>query len=329
VFRPESPRSSRRPVHQGGTDGTETGYARDVGVELGTHRARHSAAWIVLVAALCSLPAESAVAQPVVGGVGREALLTRSPAARAAADPVSDTLRRLAPAFEPQPPARTLDQATSPAEPSAPAYGDYFHALGYSFTRGLFAREQLTPLAIGSVVALALSPVDRKLSDAVRGKADRLGRFGNVVGHPLTLGVISGGLILGSLGTDSGRFRGYAFTLSQGLIVAGSVATATKLVVRRPRPNGESKLSFPSGHAAVTFALAAVSSHYYGKQAGIPLFALASLVALSRVESGKHFPTDVVMGATVGYISGRAAIRGAQHVTAQPSGAGFRIYLTF
>ena len=35
------------------------------------------------------------------------------------------------------------------------------------------------------------------------------------------------------------------------------------------------------------------------------------------------------MGATVGYISGRAAIRGTQHVTAQPSGAGLRIYLTF
>jgi undecaprenyl-diphosphatase len=286
---------------------------------------------MVLVAALLSLPADSVVAQPAVGPGVREALLTWTPAATVA--PASATAsapsRRLAHETGNQFGARTAEPAASPAEPPAPAYRDYFHALGYSFTRGLFAREQLTPLAIGSVVALALSPVDRALSDAVRGKADRLGRIGDVVGHPLTLGAISGGLILSSLATDNDRFRGYAFTLSQGLIVAGSVVTATKLVVRRPRPDGESKWSFPSGHAAAAFAFATVSSHYYGKPAGIPLFALASVIALSRVEHGKHFPTDVVMGATVGYMSGRAAIRGAEHVTAKPTDASVRIYLTF
>jgi len=244
--------------------------------------------------------------------------------------PLSETSRSpaLTPAILPR--AHSSQPSTFPSSTPAPPYHDYFHALGYSFTFGLFAGEQLAPLAVGSVVALALSPFDRKLSDAASGKARSLGRIGEVVGHPLTLGGVSGGLILASLATDNARFRTYAFTLTQGLIVAGSVATVTKLAIRRPRPTGENKWSFPSGHAAVAFALATVSSHYYGKGAGIPLYTLASFVALSRVERGKHFPTDVVMGATVGYISGRAAILGTRHVTVRPAGgAGVRVSVTF
>lgn len=224
---------------------------------------------------------------------------------------------------------RASEPAASPDGSAAPAYHDYFRALGYSFTHGLFAREQIAPLAIGSAAALALAPVDRTVSDAVRGHADGLGRAGEIIGSPPMMGALSGGLILGSLATDNSRFRGYAFTLSQGLIVAGSVATAVKLAVRRTRPDGENHWSFPSAHAAATFALATVSSHYYGKKAGIPLFALASLIAVSRVEYGKHFPTDVIMGASIGYIAGRAAIRGAQHVTIGPTDTGVRVYLTF
>ena len=223
--------------------------------------------------------------------------------------------------------------AASDAETAAPSYDDYFPALGYSFSHGLFARQQLTPLAIGSAASLALVPVDRKVSDALRGRAEGFGRAGNVIGSPLMMGAVSAGLIAGSLATDDGRFRGYAFALSQGLIVAGSVATAAKLAVRRTRPNGDNRRSFPSGHAAATFALATVSSHYYGKKAGIPLYALAGAVALSRVTSGKHYPSDVAAGATLGYIAGRAAILGAQHVTLSGGGgergAGLRIYFTF
>jgi hypothetical protein len=229
---------------------------------------------------------------------------------------------------------RAAEPAAAPADAgdavAAPAYHDYFHALGYSFSRGLFAREQILPLAIGSAAALAFAPVDREVSDAVRGHADGFGRAGEIIGSPLVIGALSGGLVLGSLATDNSRFRAYAFTLSQGLIVSGSVTTAVKLAAQRTRPDGANQWSFPSGHASATFALATVSSHYYGKKAGIPLYALASLVAASRVEYGKHFPTDVIVGATIGYIAGRAAIRGTRHVTIGPGpGAGLSFYLTF
>ena len=60
---------------------------------------------------------------------------------------------------------------TAPASDSAPSYNDYFEALGYSFSRGLFTSEQAPPLAIGSAAALALWPVDERVSRAVRGRA--------------------------------------------------------------------------------------------------------------------------------------------------------------
>jgi membrane-associated phospholipid phosphatase len=220
--------------------------------------------------------------------------------------------------------AATAATAGSAEAPAAPSYQDYFHALGYSFSRGLFAKEQILPLAIGSAASIALLPVDRKVSDAVRGHADHLGKAGNIIGSPLVLGALGGGLMLGSLATDNSRFRAYAFTLSQGLIVAGTIATVSKLAVRRTRPNGENRRSFPSGHAAGMFALAAVSSHYYGKKAGIPLYALAGTVAFSRVTSGRHFLSDVVAGAAIGYIAGRAAVLGTQHVTSAPQMTGIQ-----
>jgi len=211
------------------------------------------------------------------------------------------------------------DEAPLSAGPVAPSYDDYFPALGYSFTHGIAAREQLAPLAIGSVAALALMPFDHRVSGTLRREAPAMNRGGEFVASPIVLGTLSGGLILGSLATDDIRFRSYAFTLSQGLIVAGSMTAALKFALRRSRPDGSSRFSFPSGHAAGSFALATVSSHYYGAKAGVPLYALATLVGLSRVTSGKHFPSDVVAGAAIGYISARAAILGTEHVAPAPS----------
>ena len=64
--------------------------------------------------------------------------------------------------------------------------------------------------------------------------------------------------------------------------------------VRMPRSR-----SFPSGHAASAFAFAAGVAGTQ-PQLGLPLRALAALVAYSRVHTGVHFPGDVVVGALAG-----------------------------
>lgn len=61
--------------------------------------------------------------------------------------------------------------------------------------------------------------------------------------------------------------------------------------------------SFPSGHATVAFAAAAVIWRMV-RPAGPPALLLAALVALSRIYLGNHWPSDVLAGAAVGFAFG-------------------------
>lgn len=81
----------------------------------------------------------------------------------------------------------------------------------------------------------------------------------------------------------------------------------------RPRPFVENDVNllvshvnepaFPSGHATFFFALSFVV-YQYNKKAGILFFTASSLIAVSRVFSGVHWPMDVLAGAAVGLFSG-------------------------
>lgn len=96
------------------------------------------------------------------------------------------------------------------------------------------------------------------------------------------------------------------------------VQAAIKPVFRRNRPFMSreaivvgirpSDHSFPSGHSAASFAAAHALAHFYPRQR-IPLYTVASLVGLSRIRVGQHFPSDVVVGAAVGLGIGELCYR--------------------
>ncbi len=69
--------------------------------------------------------------------------------------------------------------------------------------------------------------------------------------------------------------------------------------------------SFPSGHAASSFAAAAVIWLNYGKN-GRAALVLAGLIAFSRLYVGVHYPTDVLFGAADGMLIGWAAVQGTE-----------------
>jgi membrane-associated phospholipid phosphatase len=84
--------------------------------------------------------------------------------------------------------------------------------------------------------------------------------------------------------------------------------TAVKQVVRRSRPDLGSELpplsstisslSYPSAHAATSFAAAGALGRALPAP---PLYAAAGAMALSRPYLGLHYPSDVVAGALLGW----------------------------
>jgi PAP2 superfamily len=65
--------------------------------------------------------------------------------------------------------------------------------------------------------------------------------------------------------------------------------------------------SFPSGHALMSFSVATVFARRYRQHRWVPYVAygLAGVISFSRVTTGAHFPSDVFIGAALGYAIAR------------------------
>ena len=110
------------------------------------------------------------------------------------------------------------------------------------------------------------------------------------------------------------------------LVPAGLIAFAIELSVhllikkttRRSRPflkiasisslmAPPDQFSFPSGHTAAAFLMATLFGTFYPILA-IPFFLYATLVGFSRIYNGLHFPTDVLAGILLGFLSAKIGI---------------------
>jgi membrane-associated phospholipid phosphatase len=114
---------------------------------------------------------------------------------------------------------------------------------------------------------------------------------------------------------------GTALLAGEAYADAAVVDLAIKAVTRRRRPSdvapgapftdtffsgGKSPFkgsSFPSGHAAGAFAVATVVATRYHTHRWVPwaVYGFATAVSLSRITTSAHFPSDVFLGAALGY----------------------------
>ena len=184
-------------------------------------------------------------------------------------------------------------------------------------------------LAIAGIAALALDiPVTLFLkAKPLHKELARILNLAEIGGH----GTGAAMILIGALVIARPNWRRFsdrllALRLIGGTYFGGLIVDIFKLLIPRVRPHSamlesssqamdtfgrqlleagshsrSALMSFPSGHAAVAFGLAASLSWYF--PAGRPAFiALAILASLQRLFSGAHYLSDICIGAGLGLV---------------------------
>jgi hypothetical protein len=181
----------------------------------------------------------------------------------------------------------------------------------------LLSPATLVPLA-GALV-FQIDGLDHRVSDWAR---ERTPIFGSEAGAQNASDYLRNALLLESvlvpLMTPSGdtpgqwlpaKAKGYAVELA-GMGVTCGVTELLKDVAGRTRPDGTNDSSFPSGHTSAVFSSITLANRNFecidSLEDARPVLqvantVLAAGVGWARVEGGKHYPSDVLVGAALGY----------------------------
>jgi membrane-associated phospholipid phosphatase len=184
-------------------------------------------------------------------------------------------------------------------------------------------RGNLLAASLASAATLAFLPVDQSIhlwvSDPAAGTGGETTRAFSAIFHPAIMcGFVSAGYLAGELSDNSSTRQ--AFLLAgESLLLTEMFVQALKTGLGRARPYleegafsfrpinfREKRRSFPSGHAASAWAVAAslaASSKSHSIDALI--YTLAAGASLSRVLLDKHFASDVLAGSLLGFFIGK------------------------
>ena len=179
-------------------------------------------------------------------------------------------------------------------------------------------RQWKLALPLG-IVAVGLVASDTALEGHVTQSPSTVSRassFSNA-GLGAMLGVGGGMFVWGSLAHNETE-RETGFLSGEAAIDAYLDTTLIKYVAGRDRPfTGSGKgdffsggSSFPSQHAAISWAIASVIAHEYpGPATKLLSYGLAGAVSAARVEAHQHFVSDAVIGSAIGWYLGRQVYR--------------------
>ena len=192
---------------------------------------------------------------------------------------------------------------------------------GLSLASGLsawIAYSHLSPLTPNDIDRLdksTINPIDRY---AVSMSSERAGQWSDILGSACLLSPL---LTLTQPKAQKNNLQ-LALIYAETITLTGTIVYLTKCTVKRPRPfvfnpsapqelklNKSARMSFFSGHTALSFASAVFFSTTYSDYSSdnqwdaviwSSAITTASLVGYFRIRAGKHYVSDVIAGALVG-----------------------------
>ncbi len=213
--------------------------------------------------------------------------------------------------------------------------------LKQAFTKPFHMQKKDWP-KVGEFVALeiALSFADEKIqenalalrtqSKTVRDVNEYVTQFGGLYEVYTLVGMGTFGYVF-----KKPKMLTTTFLATQAYLTGGAVEGVVKILTGRQRPdfllNSAGKVdptfhgpfsttrdiygnkvngSWPSGHTTVAFAAATVFAMEYKDKPLIPIisYSVATLIGLSRMVENRHWFSDVVAGAALGFLTGRQVV---------------------
>lgn len=209
-----------------------------------------------------------------------------------------------------------------PPTPEHTGIHAFFKDLGQDY-KNLWHVDNLVVAGLGGGAALAVHPWDQDTNAHLRSHYDLVNDIyapakyygGTPIQIALSVGTYAYGRIF-----DEPKVSHLGMDLLRAQIIAESIVEPLKFAVGRERPDGSNNQSFPSGHAAATFAGATIIERHLGWKYAWAGYAIAAYVASSRLHDNVHYLSDVVFGSAVGVISGRTVTQhGASYWTFVPA----------
>lgn len=227
-----------------------------------------------------------------------------------AADAVAVDASPAADASPDGPGAAPDSQDADEKKPPTPVHTGFkalFYGLGQDF-KHLPSKPNMYIALGGGAAALAVHPLDDDVNEALRSHSNFVNKFykpGHVVGETwVMVGVAVGTYAVGRI-AHKPKASHFGMDLLRADIIDTVMVTGLKYATHRERPDHSDNLSFPSGHASITFATATVIERHLGWKMAALGYAFAAYVASSRLHDNVHWLSDVVFGSAVGVISGR------------------------
>jgi len=184
-------------------------------------------------------------------------------------------------------------------------------------SKAVFDLQTLIPAA--AAVLFGATHLDKKVSNwasnhnPIFGSKNNADKASDYLLIPLYTETFLTALITPS-GEDS---KNWTYWKMKGIVVEGLALGTTygttallKEVTNRTRPDGSSDKSFPSGHSSSAFANSTLSNRNLEaismpNEVRLPIqlgnIVVSTFTAWARVEAQKHYPSDVLAGAALGY----------------------------